>query len=364
MLIALDEKSELITADSHLCKEKNYYCPACKNSVHLKIGQVIRPHFAHYKNTACDVFSEGETEEHIQGKTQLFNWFKELGFQIEMEAYLPELKQRPDLLVTTTAGKIAVEFQCSGITIEKIAERSRGYLNAGYQVIWILGNQFNYSYQLTAFQKACLTNLHGQLVLFHYDVNVKELSYRYNFIVKQNQKMYYSLNKVKLGQALAISLKKQTYQLGPINYQVEHQKLLKKLQYPCAKTKSFLEVLYENRESVISMPKELYVTVGREWLLQNHPFEWKFHVILWLSTLPEKEILTQECLQKWVQEAEARTLIKFYDISQMTQAQKLAPFYDWLKVLISTGVLKELAAQKWLLLKHPKFYKHLEGKFQ
>ena len=114
MLIATNKTNEQILADKALCKTKTYYCPSCQNRVHLKAGSTIRPHFAHYKKEACAAFSEGETEEHLLGKQQLYDWLVGLGHSVEMEAYLPELMQRPDLLLE---GKIAIEFQCSGLSI-------------------------------------------------------------------------------------------------------------------------------------------------------------------------------------------------------------------------------------------------------
>src|SRR5690554_1948582 len=99
MLIAINHQHQQITAHKDLSKQDHYSCPACQSPVHLKAGSVMRPHFAHYKKSHCAVFSEGETEEHLEGKQQLYDWLKSLGYTVEMEAYLPEMKQRPDILL-------------------------------------------------------------------------------------------------------------------------------------------------------------------------------------------------------------------------------------------------------------------------
>jgi Competence protein len=89
LLIAQNKMQELILADQSLNKNEKYYCPSCQNPVHLKLGSIIRPHFAHFQNDACEVFAEGETFEHIEGKMQLAEWLENLGMQVEIEAYYP-----------------------------------------------------------------------------------------------------------------------------------------------------------------------------------------------------------------------------------------------------------------------------------
>ncbi|MBF0780437.1 MULTISPECIES: competence protein CoiA [unclassified Granulicatella] len=120
-------------------KETCYFCPSCRCKVYLRQGRNRTAHFVHYKKCDQDTFSEGETEEHIQGKLLLYNWLSQCEGSVELEPYLPKLKQRPDLLYTTCTQKIAIEFQCSPITCEKMLERTQGYERAGYKVIWIVG---------------------------------------------------------------------------------------------------------------------------------------------------------------------------------------------------------------------------------
>ncbi|MCA9725259.1 MAG: competence protein CoiA, partial [Kurthia sp.] len=79
MLSALTEKQEMVYLTHELSKERlleirqtqHFYCPACHEQLVLKIGQVMIPHFAHRKNEHCQVFSEGESALHLQGKYAL-----------------------------------------------------------------------------------------------------------------------------------------------------------------------------------------------------------------------------------------------------------------------------------------------------
>ena len=96
-------------------------------------------HFAHHAGADCHLFSEGETKAHLAGKTRIFNWCRQNHLAVKLEAYLPRLKQRPDILVYWHHHWTAIEFQCSPISFEKLVERTQGYRTHGYKVWWILG---------------------------------------------------------------------------------------------------------------------------------------------------------------------------------------------------------------------------------
>ena len=357
MLIATNEKNDQILADKDLCKLETYFCPSCQSPVHLKAGSFMRAHFAHYQKEACDVFSEGETEEHLLGKQQLYEWLVGLGHEVEMEAYLSQLMQRPDLLMKWQGEEIAIEFQCSGLSIEKVRERTEGYLNNGYKVIWVLGEQFAYKGKLTAFQKVCLTNTKEQLVLFHYSVSKKRLEYRYDFQLKQNQKMVEVKGALKTKNPLKLNLKKKSCRSNAeVNVEMEHQKLQRQLQYPKNNRQQFLETLYKNKETLVSMPKELYETLPTEWLIQNHAYEWKLQFIQWVEGQRSNTVLTPKKLHRWAEE------LDYFEVPQMSKKQKLQPILEFNYVLVQSNVLKQIRFDKWVFVQPAKRYKYLEEK--
>src|SRR5699024_12782756 len=51
------------------------------------------------------------SKEHLQGKELLYSFFSGLGIESELEVYLPELKQRPDIFLPGYG--VAIEFQRS-----------------------------------------------------------------------------------------------------------------------------------------------------------------------------------------------------------------------------------------------------------
>lgn len=156
MLVAendLKEKcfiSKLTSEEIKKAKKEKWFCPGCHSQVIIKSGKVNRSHFAHKTRETCDLFSENESEEHLKGKELIANNCDKYSIEYEVEAFLPELKQRPDVLIQE---KIAIEFQCSALSLERFKERTESYLNNGYQVIWLLGEKFHLKNKLSALQK-------------------------------------------------------------------------------------------------------------------------------------------------------------------------------------------------------------------
>lgn len=355
ILIAQNKNQQLILADPTLNKNQTYYCPSCHKPVHLKLGSIIRPHFAHFQNDACDVFAEGETFEHVEGKMQLYQWLKTLGLQVAIEAYLPALKQRPDLLVYTSPKPIALEFQCSPIPIEKVVERTRGYLEAEYEVIWILGKKFTYKNRLTAFHKACLSK---ELNLIHYDTERKQIIIRSQFYLNQQERMHCQKRVIKFGEAFTLpkSIKQKKIQKTP-NIQQRHKQLLR---LRSDKKQHFQQLLYQKNESLISMPKELYTVLPSEWMIQDFSYLWKYRLLLWLENQSQHKIITKKNLANWLKQGE----IEYYEIPQLTIEQSLQPLYDFLDVLTQSQCVKKMSHQKWSFHHPAKCYKFLEDKLK
>lgn len=69
---------------------------------------------------------------HLQGKAQLFQWLKRFGTP-QLEAYMPAIQQRPDILIDHTA----IEFQYSRLSQERFDERNAGYEKVNVSPCWI-----------------------------------------------------------------------------------------------------------------------------------------------------------------------------------------------------------------------------------
>ncbi|WP_143463980.1 competence protein CoiA [Levilactobacillus enshiensis] len=138
MLIAL-ENQKLVDAIAAV-RHHAYQCPACQRTVILHHGTHVAPYFAHQNLGTCAVATEGETQQHILGKRQLAKFFGAWG-PVTFEKNLPEIQQRADCWVARTQ-PVAVEFQCSPIGAEQVAQRTAGYRKVGAYPCWLLGERF------------------------------------------------------------------------------------------------------------------------------------------------------------------------------------------------------------------------------
>lgn len=159
-------------------KKSKWFCPSCQEPVILKQGKYVRPHFAHLRRHLCHGYSEGESAEHLLGKSLLAKWCSEASISFELEAYLPGVKQRPDLLLPNN---IVLEFQCSPISLATFLKRTETYMKHGYQVIWIAGKKLKLQRKLTLLQRGFVSYCEG---LGHYffelDVYQERLDCRYH----------------------------------------------------------------------------------------------------------------------------------------------------------------------------------------
>ncbi|WP_028393134.1 competence protein CoiA [Bacillus cihuensis] len=178
MLTARDVNGNIITIPENIPKERlvewqanNYYCPCCAEELILKAGQIKIPHFAHKKTSACTGFSEPETEYHLLGKRQLFQWFVDNRMEAEMEPYLSKINKRPDILIHYKQQSYAIEFQCSPISEELFLSRTKSYQDFGINPIWILAEKRikrkkTRQYSLSAFQWLFTVNtIHSPMIL-------------------------------------------------------------------------------------------------------------------------------------------------------------------------------------------------------
>lgn len=121
--------------------KKILLCPVCGKPYEYCHGKVKTPYFRHMDKAECeDKYSESETEEHLNGKRDLFEWIKKQKgvTNAVLEGWIPETKQRPDIMFECNNKKYVIEYQCSPIATEYV-ERHELYQASGIIDIWILG---------------------------------------------------------------------------------------------------------------------------------------------------------------------------------------------------------------------------------
>lgn len=120
-------------------KERKLFCPGCKGEVVLKNGNIKARHFAHKSLKNCEFYSENESQEHLQLKMDLYKWLN-YDTYAQVEYYLPEIMQIADIMVELN---IALEVQCSSLSLKRLSERTLSYKKIGCSVLWLLGKKLH-----------------------------------------------------------------------------------------------------------------------------------------------------------------------------------------------------------------------------
>lgn len=123
-------------------------CPACGGCYEYCNGEFVSAYFRHKAKDNCDRFSEPETEEHSIGKRKLYEWVRMQDGVTDaaLEGWVPETRQRPDIMFKYGGRRYVIEYQCTPIASEWL-ERTDLYESAGIIVLWVLGTKNYLWYQ-------------------------------------------------------------------------------------------------------------------------------------------------------------------------------------------------------------------------
>ncbi|MFJ7825188.1 competence protein CoiA [Psychrobacillus sp. NPDC096623] len=305
ILTAVTANGELIIAAQHprtiLDKMKStntFFCIQCNEQVILKNGMIKTPHFAHTRNASCtQAFSEGESEDHLNGKLHLYELLQKYSPSVQLEAYLPSLLQRPDLYVKSEPYPFAIEFQCSPIPVTAIQQRTEGYISKKINPIWILRtpkiSDFEIgTMQLSAFrQQFFYKTPNGHIILtycpqskyFHYISNPMHLKAN-NYIVKikklslENQTWPFAIIKKNSWEDF------QKYFTLYKHYRYKH---LDNLYFFNRKgiQSTFLKICYRWRVHPKQIPFFIGIPTNNASIFSRHAVEWQIQFIDYLQKL-------------------------------------------------------------------------------
>lgn len=308
MLIAKSQSGKMMDlslkkkSDIQALKKKKWYCPSCQEVVIIKNGNVMCSHFAHKQKSDCSSFSENESKEHLLGKKLIAENCKKFGIPYELEAFLPDLKQRPDILV---ANKYAIEFQCSPLSISRFKERTATYQDNGYQVIWILGEKLHLTSKLTKLQKN-FVYLSKEIGFYLWELDVIKKQIRNNyFLVATSKKLLrkekkWNLSHVNFLQILAFSNQKNEKQFYELETEIElfHQlgQWNHQLNQRMPKEMFLQQYFYSKRLNLRELPCELMLPSYKSVLFQEKELILR-HAIYELL-MNKKEVTKEQIYEK------------------------------------------------------------------
>jgi competence protein CoiA len=278
------DKKELIEIRS---KEK-FHCPVCKEEVILKLGSKKIWHFSHLAGGMCEYEYDRESEYHLSGKLQLYSWLKKQGIHVELEKFDPQIRQKPDITFQLKGQKYALEFQCSAIPEPLFVKRTKVYLENGYIPIWIAAAN------LIKRTRRNVVSVSNFLYLFlrrpHHTWNIPAfcpisrqfINLHGVFPISSQKTLTYlevqPIHQISLNQLLSPAEKQ-----FPIikAWQAENQRLKSQyVLYPGARQNPFLQELYHNRLSLLTLPSEIGLPVFSSPYIETPSFIWQTFLYL------------------------------------------------------------------------------------
>lgn len=223
--------------------ENRLICSDCGKPYEYCHGEIMLPYFRHKeKSKECDIiYSELETEEHIQGKMILYNWLlslqnKNIISNVKLESYISETRQRPDLYFEQNNKRCVIEFQCSPISTEYL-KRHELYKLANINDIWIMGtekynlnfdnNKVNHSPRFKAIEKynKYYLRVKDSQIIFNFN----------NFLIYDINDLQILNNKICLNQSIFDEIRSKDKQLhNDMIVRKEQELKLQKINKKCS----------------------------------------------------------------------------------------------------------------------------------
>lgn len=347
------KRSDLLELRTH----ESFLCPACCSRVQLKVGTKKTYHFAHLKGAECTVKTEPESEYHLQGKRQLYHWFKTQGYDVKLEPFLPEISQRPDLIVTTHEKRYAIEYQCSGIDYPLFKKRSDSYNEAGILPIWILGAKWfkrlsSHSIRLSPFQWLFATSFNQPIEpsILYYCPDTSQFLKVSNLRPFTVSEAFCSIHIQKEKTISFPGLLKSTPSF-PINDFWVRKKKNWRVSYSVYSSNllaSFLTTLYQNRIPPAHLPAEAGVSVPSGYWFHTPPMIWQMWLLLdlLLPLTVGKTFFFSKVMENLSMRITSND-ISLRQLPLLFHTQYSRAVEEYLELLVASGKLKKLSKTKY-----------------
>lgn len=344
MICAQDKNGKLYAADEVSRKKaRHLLCPGCHRPVLLRRGEQVIAHFAHLAGQCCEYESEAESQEHIRGKLMLADALSGQGYQIEMEAYLPQIKQRPDLLVNQ---KYPLEIQCSDLSFRRLKERNDGYRSIGMTPHWILGEKFLPDRKLTPFHKACLFEINGEPTLAFLNAREEGLLLLSHFKSVNRSERVSFIRRVSDFDQMTDDLPFSDKRIVEPRVQIARNKKLfaESVHYQNPKIRPFCQQLYKAGQTWLDLPDIVFHTISSEWMLAGVPEYWK-----WLFVKEflagSSRLITRKDIKNWLQ----KNPIQWHYLPFLSETTQYRPLNEWLKLLEENDYISQKSKTVWLV---------------
>ncbi|WP_170169029.1 competence protein CoiA [Mesobacillus subterraneus] len=296
MLVANRSNGERLSLGASWTKEElvkirsndKFHCPQCKEEVILKLGSRKIWHFSHLAGSSCESRYDRESEYHLSGKLQLYNWLIHQGINAELEKYDEQIRQKPDITFEWQNQKYALEFQCSVIPEELFVKRNSAYLENDYIPVWIAAESLikrkgSFTVSMNQFLYLFLRQPERTWSLPAYCPITKQFVVLHGAIPLSSRKTLTNLQIHPLSTCSINQLINPVAKPFPMlkSWQTENQKIKSRyLMYPGAQNNRFLQDLYLNRLNLLTLPPEIGLPVYSSPFIETPSFIWQAYLYL------------------------------------------------------------------------------------
>ncbi|HDW3056353.1 TPA: competence protein [Bacillus cereus] len=332
-------------------QQERFFCVACGKEVQMKLGKQKSWHFAHKKVDSCLAFYEAESMYHRHGKELLYRWFERQNFHVDIEHYLPQIQQRPDIFIERAGRKIAIEYQCANLSIEQLYKRTYSYWRAGIQVIWIIGGnqlkkQSAYWMKFSSLMAFSLQSYPQPFLIFF--CSKQKVFMKCAFLTSFSTSVSFS-------HTIYLPTETTTFELlfSPVPFQKEildrewkqRKDYFRKNALPIwnYNYKSLLRLLYQFKCTPASFPSEIGVPLPSGFAFQTNPFIWQaFLYMKCIGELAVGECISLQYVCSYVKKYTKRRMLPYFS----KHIWKVA-VTEYMTFLCYTGVLRKVETYKY-----------------
>jgi competence protein CoiA len=338
-------------------KKEEFYCPVCQQKVILKIGSKKIAHFAHQKDQSCmSDYYERESDYHLAGKLKLYEWLKKKGVKAALEPYLPEIRQRPDIMFFHSNKKYAVEFQCSSIPEEIIRKRSESYIQNGITPLWILGaNQLKRKSQNSAsfssFQYLFLRKIGRTMFVPYFCPATDQFIFLHSIVPLSIRNTILSISLKPRASACLNDLICPTLnnRFSCVEWRkgIEHFKR-QFVMGPRAFSDPFLKEIYQHHLNVSLLPSYIGLPVFHSPYIETSPIIWQGYI--WIDIFIKcqpGDVITFDQVYSSFASRVKRKQIKVRDFPLIEKGHPSFAVWEYLSLLSKTGALTKTSQKSY-----------------
>ena len=344
-----------------------FFCPICKDQVIIKAGSKMIPHFAHLSISNCPSHEGGEGTYHEKGKLLLYQWLQHQQLDVTLEAYIPEINQRPDMLLQLNGRRIAIEYQCARIPVSQIKQRNEGYKKAGIIPIWIIGaNRFKRQTKHHIKLDQFITHFIHQFTHAFLPTLFFFCPISLQFITIQD--LYYTNIRQTIGRISANYLTqmhfpdifrqqpflpREIFQLWKREKQRFRLRQNNRLYGRELAWHQWLYIKGTNREY---LPPIIHLPVKAQYWMKTPTWDWQSRLCLeLLHPMPTGQVFSLKSCQRLLQ----RHLFHRHEFPLISSATD--PIEQYLQLLVQLDILQQCASHTFKKINTIPFYKHIEA---